>query len=216
MKKGFGILFPLLSMLLLLWIEQGIGVTYIWKTVAKVILFLLIPLILFRAARFPFLRLRQTDRTSIKRAVFAGLAVMGSIIGAFLLLRTYIDLNALKMDLADSGITPLVFPAIALYILLGNSLLEEFFFRGLLPDVLGQSKLRLLLPPFFFAIYHVAIFLPWFTAPILLLAIAGLWTGGFIFQLANEKSGTILPSWIIHMSADLGILLIGVYLLYFY
>ncbi|WP_248512298.1 CPBP family intramembrane glutamic endopeptidase, partial [Sporosarcina sp. NCCP-2222] len=135
---------------------------------------------------------------------------------AFLLLRSYIDLHALKMDLADSGITPLVFPAIALYILIGNSLLEEFFFRGLLPDVLGQSKLRLLLPPFFFAIYHVAIFLPWFTAPILLLAIAGLWTGGFIFQLANEKSGTILPSWIIHMSADLGILLIGVYLLYFY
>lgn len=216
MKKGFAILFPLLSMLLLLWIEQGIGVTYIWKTVAKVMLFLLIPLILFRATRFPFLRLRQTDPTSIKRAVFAGLAVMGSIIGAFLLLRTYIDLNALKMDLADSGITPLVFPAIALYILLGNSLLEEFFFRGLLPDLFGQSKLRLLLPPFFFAIYHVAIFLPWFTAPILLLAIAGLWTGGFIFQLANEKSGTILPSWIIHMSADLGILLIGVYLLYFY
>ncbi|MCG3086637.1 CPBP family intramembrane glutamic endopeptidase [Sporosarcina cyprini] len=216
MKKGFATLFPLLSMLLLLWIEQGIGVTYIWKTVAKVMLFLLIPLILFKATRFPFLRLRQTDPTSIKRAIFAGFAVMGSIIGAFLLLRTHIDLNALKMDLADSGITPLVFPAIALYILLGNSLLEEFFFRGLLPDLFGQSKLRLLLPPFFFAIYHVAIFLPWFTAPILLLAIGGLWTGGFIFQLANEKSGTILPSWIIHMSADLGILLIGVYLLYFY
>ncbi|QTD40433.1 CPBP family intramembrane glutamic endopeptidase [Sporosarcina sp. Te-1] len=216
MKKGFGILFPILSMLILLWIEQGIGVAYIWKTTAKLMLFLFIPLVLFRSSRFSFLRIRQTDRTSIKRAVLAGLAVMASIIGAFLLLRTSIDLNALQMDLADSGITPIVFPIIALYILFGNSLLEEFFFRGLLPDLLGQSKLRMLLPPFFFAIYHIAIFLPWFTAPILLLAIAGLWTGGFIFQFTNQKSGTILPSWIIHMSADLGILLIGAYLLYFY
>ncbi|MBB4822866.1 membrane protease YdiL (CAAX protease family) [Sporosarcina luteola] len=216
MKKGFGILFPIVSLFILLWIEQGIEVAYLWKTIAKVLLFLLIPLFLFRATRFPFLRLRQTNRPSIKIAVIAGLAVMGSIFGAFLMLRTHIDLTSIKADLAESGITPTVFPIVALYILFGNSLLEEFFFRGLLPNLFGHSRLRLLLPPFFFAVYHIAIFLPWFTAPILLLAVAGLWTGGLIFQFANQKSGTILPSWIIHMSADLGILIVGVYILYFY
>lgn len=138
------------------------------------------------------------------------------IIGAFLLLQTHIDIASLRDDLLQSGITPRVFPFIALYILIGNSVIEEFFFRGLLPSLFGQSKMRFILPPFFFAVYHIAIFLPWFTLPILLLAVGGLWAGGLIFQLVNEKSHTILPSWIIHMFADVGILLIGVYVLYFY
>lgn len=138
------------------------------------------------------------------------------IIGAFLLLQTHIDIASLRDDLLQSGITPTVFPFIALYILIGNSVIEEFFFRGLLPSLFGQSNMRLILPPFFFAIYHIAIFLPWFTLPILLLAVGGLWAGGLIFQLMNERCRTILPSWIIHMFADVGILLIGVYILYFY
>ncbi|MDW0118217.1 CPBP family glutamic-type intramembrane protease [Sporosarcina thermotolerans] len=141
---------------------------------------------------------------------------MSLIIGAFLLLQSLIDIASLRDDLLLSGITPSSFPIIALYILIGNSIIEEFFFRGLLPDLFGRGAMRFILPPFFFAIYHIAIFLPWFTLPILLLAVGGLWTGGLIFQLANEKPHTILPSWIIHMFADLGILLIGVYILYFY
>lgn len=141
---------------------------------------------------------------------------MALIIGAFLLLQQVIDITSLRDDLLQSGITPAVFPFIALYILIGNSVIEEFFFRGLLPNLFGQSSMRFILPPFFFAIYHIAIFLPWFTLPILLLAVGGLWAGGLIFQLVNEKWRTILPSWIIHMFADLGILLIGVYILYFY
>jgi len=216
MQKWFGAVFPILSILLLLWIEQSVGVSYGVKTVAKVILFLAIPLILFRATKFPFLRFRKTDRKSIQIASVLGISIMVLIIGAFLLLQQLIDIASLRDDLLQSGITPAIFPFTALYILTGNSIIEEFFFRGLLPNLFGQSRIRFILPPFFFAIYHIAIFLPWFTLPILLLAVGGLWAGGLIFQLVNEKCRTILPSWIIHMFADLGILLIGVYILYFY
>ena len=216
MQKWFGAIFPILSILLLLWIEQSVGVTYGIKTVAKVILFLAIPLMLFRAMKFPFLRFRRADRKSIRLAFILGISIMAIIIGAFLLLQQSIDIASLRDDLFQSGITQAVFPFIALYILIGNSFIEEFFFRGLLPNLFGQSKMRFILPPFFFAVYHIAIFLPWFTLPILLLAVGGLWAGGLIFQLVNEKCHTILPSWIIHMFADVGILLIGVYVLYFY
>ena len=216
MQKWFGAVFPILSILLLLWIEQSVGVTYGIKTVAKVILFLAIPLMLFRATKFPFLRFRKADRKSIRLAFILGISIMALIIGAFLLLQQSIDIASLRDDLLQSGITHAVFPFIALYILIGNSFIEEFFFRGLLPNLFGQSKMRFILPPFFFAVYHIAIFLPWFTLPILLLAVGGLWAGGLIFQLVNEKCRTILPSWIIHMFADVGILLIGVYVLYFY
>ena len=58
---------------------------------------------------------------------------MGIIIAAFIVLQPFIDIAALLVDLADAGITTTTFPFIAFYILLGNSMLEEFYFRGLLP-----------------------------------------------------------------------------------
>jgi len=201
---------------MLIWIEQGLEIEYMWKTVAKVIFFLVIPFTLFKKTGFPFLRLRKTNIKSMKIAIGSGLAILGIIIGAFVILLPYIDIHALVIDLADAGITPSVFPFVALYILFGNSLLEEFFFRGLLPNFFKKSRQRLFLPSFFFAIYHIAIFLPWFSPALLLLAVIGLWIGGIIFQLTNERSQTILPSWTIHMFADIGVLLVGVYMLYFY
>jgi len=211
-----GLILSLFSIIFLIWIEQSVEVAYIWKTVAKTILFLFVPLILFRNAGFTFLRLRQTDRKSRKFAIGSGIAIMGIIIAAFIVLQPFIDIAALLVDLADAGITTTTFPFIAFYILLGNSMLEEFYFRGLLPNLVGNSRIRFILPSFLFAIYHIAIFLPWFSPALLILAVTGLWGGGVIFQLANEKSGTILPSWIIHMCADIGVLLIGVYIMYFY
>ena len=212
-----GLFFAFVSIVLLLWIEQGIEVSYIWKTLSKAFLFLVIPLILFKKTKLTFLEIKKTDKTSIRIALISGLTIMFIIIAAFILLMPSIDIDALLLDLTErAGVTATVFPFVALYILLGNSLLEEFFFRGLLPSFFNNKHLRLLIPSFLFAIYHVAIFLPWFTLPILLLAVTGLWVGGFIFQLANERSGTILPSWIIHMFADVGVLLVGVYIFYFY
>ena len=71
------------------------------------------------------------------------------------------------------------------------------------------------MPSFLFAIYHIAIFLPWFDWPILLIAVIGLFIGGLLFQWLNKKSGTIYPGWIVHISADIGVLLIGFYMFYF-
>lgn len=216
MRKWIAFGLPILSIFILLWIEQGLHVSYVWKTGAKLILFLLIPFFLFRPTRLPFLHFQQNYRKNLRIAMAVGFGMLSAILGAFFILKRYIDLDSLLLDLADAGVTSLTFPLIAFYILCGNSFIEEFFFRGILPDAFKGSRFRLLLPSFFFAIYHIAIFLPWFTPPLLMLAVGGLWAGGIIFQLLNEKSGTILPSWIVHMLADAGILLIGVYLLYFY
>ena len=216
MRTFIGVLATIASIAILIWIEQVLEVAYILKTMAKAVLFLLIPFLLLRKNGFPFFHLRQTDRKSMNIAIVSGIAIMGMIVATFIILQPYIDIDALLDDLADAGVTSIVFPFVAFYILFGNSLLEEFFFRGLLPSFLDRPLLRLFLPSFFFAIYHIAIFLPWFSTPILLLAVVGLWIGGIIFQLVNERSGTILPSWIIHMFADIGVLLVGVYMLYFY
>ncbi|MCZ8538169.1 CPBP family intramembrane metalloprotease [Paenisporosarcina quisquiliarum] len=213
--KKWTVLFPLFSILFLLWIEQGIEVSYVWKTLAKVLVFVVFPVLLLRSFTFDFLQIRKTQKKSIYIALGLGLLVAGTILSTYMLLNDLIDLVALQEDLEKRvGVTASVFPFVAVYILLGNSFLEEFFFRGLLVDLLKESRLKWFLPSLFFAIYHIAIFLPWFEWPILLLAVAGLFIGGLVFQWINEKSGTIYPSWIIHIFADIGVLLIGVYMFY--
>lgn len=214
--KNWTILYPLISVVLLLWIEQILEVSYLWKTASKVLLFLAIPLLFLQGKKFNFLHLRKTKKKNIHIAIVVGFAVMMTILGAFIILRSLIDLQSLQMDLESRvGVTALIFPMVAIYILIGNSFLEEFFFRGILVDFLKDSKLKWFLPSFFFAIYHIAIFLPWFELPVLTVAVVGLFIGGLLFQWINEASGTIYPSWIIHMFADLGILLIGGYMFYY-
>ena len=213
--KKWTILYPLITVSLLLWIEQVLEVPYLWKTTAKILLFLAIPYLLLKVKKFEFLHFRKTQKKSFVIAIVVGFAVMITILGAFISLRSLIDLPSLQMDLESRvGVTALVFPLVAIYILIGNSFLEEFYFRGLLIDFLKDSKLKWFLPSFFFAIYHIAIFLPWFEWPILIVAVVGLFIGGLLFQWINEASGTIYPSWIIHMFADLGVLLIGGYMFY--
>lgn len=213
--KKWSILFPIICIAILLWIEQGLEVSYMWKTAAKILLFFAIPFFFLKATKFEFLHIKKIEKKSMMLALGLGIVIILTILGAFSLLKDSIDLNALQLDLETRvGVTASVFPFVALYILFGNSFLEEYFFRGLLVDLLRESKLKWFLPSFFFAIYHVSIFLPWFEWPILVLAVFGLWIGGLIFQWLNEKSGTIFPSWIIHMCADIGVLLIGVYMFY--
>ncbi|MCW1928710.1 CPBP family intramembrane glutamic endopeptidase [Bhargavaea beijingensis] len=214
MKRGLFI--ALTGIAVLLWVEQGLAVSYGWKTLAKIVLFLAVPLFVFRGEVRRFMAFRQTVARRIRIALWTGAGVMAALFSAYFLLSGWIDAEALTEDLAGRvGVTGGVYPFIALYILFGNSLLEEFFFRGVLPaQFRGYPRLGLTIPPLLFAVYHIAIFLPWFDLPILLLAVAGLWAGGVIFQLVNGRDGTILPSWIIHMAADLAILIIGAMMIY--
>jgi len=215
MRKQF-ILLPLLAITFLLIIEQVLEITYLWKTVGKVVIFLAVPIYFFKFSKYQFLYLHTWKGKRNFLAIGLGILVMLTILSAFFILQNFIDINSILNDLETRvGVTSAVFPFVALYILLGNSFLEEFFFRGVLVDLYKESKLKWFLPSFLFAIYHIAIFLPWFDWPILLTAVGGLFVGGLLFQWMNEESGTIYPSWIIHMFADMGVLLVGVYLFYF-
>lgn len=216
MKKLAYLLYPITGLLLLLWIEQVLTVSYPIKTVAKLLLFVGIPLIVLYKKEIQYLQFKKTNRQNQHVAILLGILILSMIILSFYLLDSFIDIDLILLNLTNNGVTPTVFPFIALYILLGNSLLEEFFFRGFLTQFFTRTWCRIFIPSFFFAIYHISIFLTWFSLPLLLLAITGLWIGGMLFQIVNEKSGTILSSWIMHMFADAGIILVGIYIFYIY
>lgn len=60
-----------------------------------------------------------------------------------------------------------------------------------------------------FALYHIAIFKSWFNIWLILLALTGLISVGFIFNFIDTKSNNFINSWIVHILADMAIMLIG-------
>ncbi len=146
----------------------------------------------------------------------SGLAVFALLLGGFFLLRPVLDLSQLTGTLtASTGVDRQNFPLVALYISLVNSFLEESFFRGFAFLALAShtsARTACLFSAGAFALYHVAMTLGWFPLPLLMLVVAGLFLGGCFFNWCAWKSGSLLPSWLIHISADLAICAIGMIL----
>lgn len=209
-----------LSCILLYIIEQVIGVHYAIKTLSKVLVFLILPLLyikfILKDSIINFLRFDQIDRRRLKLGFGLGLLSMVILILAFILLEEYIDGEAIILDLKNRlDISLKEYIWIAVYITFVNSLLEEFYFRGFIFLKLYQSDfpvLGYLYSSALFAVYHVAIFATWFSWELMLLALAGLFVVGLIFNWLNTKSNNFLNSWILHICADIAIVLIGFYL----
>ncbi|MBB6453828.1 membrane protease YdiL (CAAX protease family) [Salirhabdus euzebyi] len=210
----------IISCLLMLIIEQGLQTTYFTKTIAKIILFLAVPLFYIRFILkekiLVFLNLKNIDITRLKTGFLFGILSFLIILVAYYVLKDFINAETIISDLKNRlHITPEIYIFIALYITFGNSLLEEFYFRGFIFLKIYQTnhkKLAYVFSAALFAIYHVAIFINWFNIWLIMLALIGLFTVGLIFNWLNTKSNNFLNSWILHILADIAIVAIGFYL----
>lgn len=187
---------------------------YALKSAVKLTLFLLLPLFYARYDRSCDLKtLFRAPQRSVPVALAFGAGVYAVIMLAYLLLRDVIDFAALSASLTEStGVHGGNFLFVSIYISFVNSLLEEFFFRGFAFLELRRRTSR----PFAycfsalaFSLYHVAMMIGWFSPLIFLLALAGLFVGGVIFNVFNERFGNIYLSWLIHMFANFAINTVG-------
>lgn len=161
---------------------------YLMKSVVKIILFLLIPLIFIKAERN--ISIKEYFKISSKKqfliSLGLGIAVYIIILGAYFILKNFINLDNIEDILSESlNVDKDNFVFVALYISFFNSLLEEFFFRGFiflsLLKIAGRSK-AYAISALAFAIYHVAIMGNWFNIAIFILAMSGLFIGALIFN----------------------------------
>ncbi len=194
-------------------VDSVIQPGYAARSAIKAALFLLLPLLgAGRTLRQPLC----ASRRALAAAAAVGLAVFALLLGGFFLLRPVLDLSQLTGTLtASTGVDRQNFPLVALYISLVNSFLEESFFRGFAFLALAShtsARTACLFSAGAFALYHVAMTLGWFPLPLLMLVVAGLFLGGCFFNWCAWKSGSLLPSWLIHISADLAICAIGMIL----
>lgn len=195
--------------------------SYVPKSCVKIAAFAVIPLVLscFLKADLPrtaFTVPRHGDKTASRVFVFSicgGAVLFAGIVGGYFLLRDVFDFSGVTDSLLNGeGVTRDNFPFVALYITLCNSMLEEFFFRGFaflsLSRVAGE-RLACIFSAAAFSLYHAAILDGWFSPILTALMLLGLFAGGVIFNRLASRAKSVIPSWLFHMAANLGINTVG-------
>lgn len=188
---------------------------YIYKSVIKLLLFMAIPVLYTMVDRN--IKLKEIFKLRSKKqlliSIILGLGVYIIIFTAYLILKGFIDLENIKNIMEKSiNVNRDNFIQVAIYISFINSLLEEFFFRGFIFlnfKKLFKRELAYIASALAFAIYHVAIMANWFTVPLFILSMIGLFVGGLIFNYLNDKNSNIYSSWLVHMAANFAINTVG-------
>ncbi|MBQ4518695.1 MAG: CPBP family intramembrane metalloprotease [Clostridia bacterium] len=195
-------------------IDGVLKVDYAVKSIIKLALFLILPVIYSLFDKdINIKELFIPRKRGIKRSIILGISVYGIILGGYLLLKHIFDFSAITGALTKNiGVSGENFIFVSLYISFVNSLLEEFFFRGFaflnLKRISGR-RVAYLFSATVFAVYHIAMMVGWFRPAVFLIVMVGLFAGGLIFNYLNEKSGTVYPSWLVHMFANFAINTIG-------
>lgn len=202
MKK---IIYAISCLIILFFVEQVFMLPYIVKTLIKLPLFTCIPLFAMRGQKI------KLPIKSLKWILVISCFVFIVVLLAFVILQGYLDIETIKDDIENRmSISKTLFIAACLYTVFVNSFIEELFFRGYLYQTMDYK--HGLISSILFAVYHITIFKSWFNLPMMLLILFGLIIGGLIFNLFVKKTQSILSSWLVHMSADLIIVLIGLYI----
>ncbi|MBR4868351.1 MAG: CPBP family intramembrane metalloprotease [Clostridia bacterium] len=190
--------------------------SYLYKSLIKIVLFLVIPFayfLLFKEKTEHLKQLFKPKKRNLVLSLLLGFGVFTVIILSYFLLGSYIDLSSIKESLTSGvGVTAENFVYVAIYISFVNSLLEEFFFSGYAFLILKRECGRTfayIFSSLAFAVYHVGMTSGWFNILIYILSMVGLFVGGSIFNYLNEKCESIYPSWLVHMCANFAINTIG-------
>ncbi len=191
---------------------------YAIKTAVKLAVFGLLPLVLTKA--WGLISLKELfifRKNGFVAALGLGLGIYALILGGYFALRNIFDFSQIAGSLTENaGVTKDNFLFVSLYISFINSLLEEFFFRGVLfRNIKDQTKPGYAygISAVLFAAYHIAMMIGWFSFGLNALVLLGLTAGGLIFNWLNEKLGCIYGSWLTHMFANFAINTIGFILL---
>jgi membrane protease YdiL (CAAX protease family) len=199
---------------ILFYVEQVLQVPYILKTMVKIPMFIGFPFIVKRFILKEKISFYMSGK-NLKVVLVWSFLVASVIMIAFMIVKSFIDTTLIASDLEGRmELTKMMFISVAVYTIIGNSFIEEYFFRGFIFQSLynkGLFKLSYIISALLFAIYHVGIFMSWFSFPIMCLVLVGLFVGGLIFSYFVSKTNSVLASYLIHMTADFTIILIGVF-----
>lgn len=215
-KRTYVILSTILCALAMSLVDGVIQPPYAVKSAMKVVLFQLVPAAYFLLGKEwnQLKALFLPGKRDLLIALCLGVGVYGFILGGYWVITRFFDLTDAILQLtSDGGVSADNFLWVSLYISFANSLLEEFLFRGFAFISLKKLTTR----PFayifsaaVFACYHFGMVAG--SSPLIWgMALIGLFIAGVVLNFLNEKSGSIVTSWLVHMFANLSINMVGFY-----
>jgi len=144
-----------------------------------------------------------------------GLAISVLIVAVWLLLGTeWIDRARIRDVAATNGFDTLpVYLAFSAWIVLGNSLLEEYSFRWFIFTrcrALVPSPVAVVLSAAIFTAHHILLLVGYgIAAPVVALGSAGVFLGGLTWSWCYHRYESIWPGYLSHAVVDVAILAIG-------
>lgn len=217
MKNKFIIISSLIIVGILYTVEQYLMVNYLFKTLSKIILFIIIPYIYIKYVKKKSIKnalnLKGMNKKQFSYGIIFGILCFIIVIIAYLIFKKFIDFKGILNEMQNkSQITPANFIFVGLYITFVNSFLEEYFFRGYIFLNLYEKGNKIgayIFSSLLFSLYHLTIFKSWFDLQIMFLVLFGLFSVGILFNILDTKSRNFINSWIVHILADSAIILIG-------
>jgi membrane protease YdiL (CAAX protease family) len=150
-----------------------------------------------------------------------GVMILGVMLGVYGLVADQIDLVRLRGRAEQTGFDdPLQFAAMFGFIILLNSLLEEFVWRWfvyrqleiLIPSRMGwriQQGVAVVLAALAFTIHHVIALSAWVDGGLVLLGSLGVFLGAVVWSALYAFDRTLWPCYASHIFADVAVVIIG-------
>ena len=131
-RKAFT--YSVFAVLLLISLEQILGLQYISKQVARILLFIIIPLLIVYFVKGSNIRkkiqIHKPTFKELKIPLIASVVIFVGTIGGYFLIQFMFDATKVIEGLEEIGIGMHNVWLWAIYLSFFNSLIEEVFFRG--------------------------------------------------------------------------------------
>lgn len=205
---------------ILMVLERVLQMNSFEKQAYKIVLLVLVPLlVLYFIKKSTFIEeynIKEVKMKDLKFPLIVGISIFFLAIVGYFILRPIVGTETLVGGLQGLGITKENIIPSVLYISFINSFIEEFFFRGFLFYEFKAISLKTayILSSFLFSLYHVFVMFTIFNWIMGVLAMFGLMVVGMTLVYVNRSNKSIINSWIVHIFADLGVCIIGIYWFY--
>jgi hypothetical protein len=141
------------------------------------------------------------------------------LVGWFGFVQGQLDLAALREVVNANGLDePVRYWTMAIWLSVGNALLEEFVFRWFVDSRLKQLGLwiGLAIPisALIFTAHHVLVLMAYFPAVETILFSLGVFVGGLLWSWLLRRHGSLVPGYLSHILVDLALFVVGASMLF--
>jgi membrane protease YdiL (CAAX protease family) len=149
----------------------------------------------------------KTIKRLFPKSLFLGLVLAVIYFSAFYLFKDFLVLDEIKAKLTgliSVNLEKLIL--VGLYIIIFNSLLEEYFWRSFLFKEFKKVVhpfLAYSLPAIAFSFHHVMFYYNWFSLPFFIAVTFGLVAYSLIMNKVFDYSKDLFTCWLVHALVDI-------------